>query len=620
MIRGLFGRSDEVLSEYQRVGSELGVFTLSMVGIADPFDPDPCWDRKYGGQANIVEHLTGDRDFRLQAALDGCRNSKFVRDEAGRFREKNPVFTDVVVWIPGGPWKADAMRGGQRIEALARNLALLHRNKFSRSLPGDREPIYTIMPDDDLGDDMVAFQFGFGVFVPSGDDVLQAEIRLRRPNDDRLLELPDWSFWRNGGQIKRPVGVYRDQQSVLIAPTAESPIRAPIWFKHREGHILINLNAADTERIYADHDHIQVVETKSPADKSQPVEWVLEDRHASGAAADQIVVRMTPLGEPLKLRDTGPEKAVPTEHRTRKVDAGSAPPKPSRVQSAPRRESDSSGRRSGFGIDRLLSGLPMGRAVESTPISSRHMLRLVGIALLRIDGPRRLDGLLDWVIWLDEEGAPVTFDRASGFDTKTSLALSANSVDDRIQYRLANETEFKPVHQVPCVIPTASGAHLELVAPPMPDRYHGILMLNQDTAYPLSPKALVLGRSNINPESPQPDLPIELLTHPESLHWEGGAGYEGAKLNAINLSRRHISLTLKDGQLDLAMADGTAPVFVLGEDFKLIQKLEPRSNQHKLLEPGEMILVGNYLFRFHQEKTRTMSSAEATVVRRDPDA
>ena len=46
----------------------------------------------------------------------------------------------------------------------------------------------------------------------------------------------------------------------------------------------------------------------------------------------------------------------------------------------------------------------------------------------------------------------------------------------------------------------------------------------QKRSYPLSPNALVLGRSSDNPGSSQPDLPLEALTHPESLEWYDGAG------------------------------------------------------------------------------------------------
>lgn len=619
MIRGLFGRSEELLSEYRRAGSELGVFTLTLVGVEDPFDPDPFWDRRYGGSANIVERVSGDKEFRLQSALDGCRNSKFVRDEAGRFREKNPVFTDVVMWIPGGVCKAEARRGGHRLEALARNLGHLHQTKFAKSLPGDRVPIYTIMPDDDLEDGTAVFQFGFGVFVPGGDDVQRARLSLRLPESDTPLDFPDWSFWREGAQIKRPVAVYQGQDSVLIAPNADGPIRAPVWFKERQGHILLNLNAADSERVYADDDGIQLVETKEL--EGGAVEWFLESRPEKGgrtrkADKDLLVVRLTPMAKPVKLRDTKAEQAVPTRARTRMVDWPKAKSEAKKSAKEKKSKTPSKGRKM-FAIERLLASTQDEDAAEtaSTPISSRYALRLAGLGLLRIDGERRLDGLRDWVIWFDDNGWPLQEDASAAVDTNRCLALSANATDGVLNYRLAGETDLKPVQQIPCVLPTASGEHLELIASPLPDRYHGILFLKQEISFPLSPKPLVLGRSNLNPSGLQPDLPLELLTHPNSLHWWDEGGYPGAKLNAINLSRRHVTVQLKEGRLDMYMAEGTAGVYVLDAQAKYARKLEPGSKQHQELEPGQMMLVGSYLLRFHREKTRTIASNETTVLR-----
>lgn len=645
MIRNLFGgRSDDVLSEYKRAGSALGVFALRLDGVEDPFDPDPFWDRKYGGNADIVEHLSGDHDFRLQAALDGCRNSRFVRDEAGRFREQTPVFTDVVLWMPSEPWKVAAMRGGHRIEALARNLALLHRKKFQRSLPGDRGPIYSIMPDDDLPEGTIVFQFGFGVFVPGGDDVLRARISLRS-DKSKFQDLPEWSFWRDGGQIKRPVGVYEGQESILIAPNAASPIRAPIWFNRREGHILLNLNAADSERIYADDDHVEIVETILPKSDKDPLEWVLENRQEGagegegGGGRDILVVRLTPLGAPLRLRETPGEQAVPEDARTRKVEMPQPAPKAkAKAKAAAKAKAEAKDKtrksrerrepvlpgpparaplvaRADAGVKPLLSGLSAGRTPGETPLSSRYMLRLAGIGLLRIDGPRQIDGLLDWIIWFDENGYPLQFEQAGRVDTTGCLALSASAKENTLLYRLAGEDGFKPVSHWPCVLPTAKHQHLRLTRSPLSDRYHGILFLNEETSFPLSSTPLVLGRSNLNPSARQPDLPLELLNHPETLRWASHGGFPGAKLNAINLSRRHIGVRLKGGNLDISMAEGTAPVFILDGNGGLQQALEAGSRHHVEIEPGEMILLGSYLLRFHLENPKTMSSAQHSMLR-----
>ena len=679
MIRSLFRRTKHVAGE-RGIGNELGVFTLTLTGVEDLFDPDPLWDRRYGGGAGIAEHLTGDRDFRLQAALDAYRNMVFTRDGAGRFREQNPVFTDVVMWLPAEPWRIDARRGGQRIEAVAQNLAVLHRQKFARSLPEARAPIYTVMPDEGQQDDAVVFQFGFGVFVPSGDDVLEAEITLRGPGSREPAGFRDWSFWHGGAQIKRPVGVYRGQHSLLIVPGTIAPVRAPVWFSRPEGHILLNLNPADSERIYADDDRIQVVETRNPTKEADPIEWVLACRDGSQGdrESEHLAVRITPLARPTRIPDelaaeTGParigprspsleritgervvqeriapqrkpsERIIPERtapgrmHPERIVPHRARPermkPKGAGTEEVGREAADSAdarkkstgcahqdpghesraARRSGdTDISRLLSGAPLDRTIDP-PLSSRYMLRLVGLALLRIDGAQRIDGLEEWVIWFDEDGWPVPSDGAGTIDIDTCLALSASAADGRLHARNAGARHFEPVTGVPCALPTASGLTLELRPSPIPERYHGLAMLAQEMAFPLSPRPLLLGRSSRRPQSSQPDLPIEILTHPQSLRWERGAGGAGAKLNAVYLSRRHATLTLSGGRLQVSMAEGSAPIFVLDESGRYVSALKPRSTEAVTLAPGEMIVVGSYIFRFHQEKPRTLSTLDYTV-------
>jgi hypothetical protein len=650
MIKNLFGGSSEdIVSQYQRAGSEIGVFTLALTGIEDPLDPDPLWDRRYGGRGKVTERVTGNRDFRLQAALDGCRNSYFARDEKGRYREINPVFTDIVMSVPEAAWKADAMRGGKRMEMVAGSLAHLHKDKFRGSLADDRSPIYTVMPDPGLNNDVVVFQFGFGVYVPGGDEILRATISLRRHEEDEPQELPEWSFWRAGGQIKRPVGVYEGQGSVLLAADGSGPIHAPLWFRELGGHILINLNAADAERIYAGDGRIRVLRSNVPDSPTEPADWVLT---AGDGDDDTVIIRIAPLASPVKLRETRSEQAVPETARTIKLarrgerapakqkksnrkkaraEKRAARSRAKAAEAAARRASVSESapakspgkrraRRPGgslrerLGIDRLLAGLRSDTPTEATPLSSMYSLRLAGLGLMRFDGRRAVPGVRRWVIWFDGEGRPL---RAGGDEeTANALALSASTDHEHLVCRMPGETDFAPLAELPTVLTTAGGQQLELQPSPLPDRYHALLRLGEETSFPLSPKALVLGRSNDNPNSPQPDLPLELLTHPAGLEWYEGAAYAGSRLNALHLSRKHVSLQLEEHGLEVTMAEGTAPVFVLDRDGTPLHTLEPRGPTAATLEPGQMILVGWYLLRFHREMSRVMSSAEHTISHR----
>ncbi|MHA1538406.1 MAG: hypothetical protein ACTSUD_12695 [Alphaproteobacteria bacterium] len=626
MFKGLFRKSDTA-QRYQSAGADLGVFTLSLQGVEDPFDVDPLWDRKYGGMPGIVEQMSGDNEFRLQAALDGCRDVKFARDDAGRFREQSPVFTDVVVWIAAKRWSTDAMHGGRRIEALTTNLAALHVRKFGRSVPAHRKPIYTVMPDEALADDAVVFQFGFGVFVPTSWDVLEGSVKLQLGDKGEPSELPTWSFWRDGAQLRRPVGYYRGQDSLLISADNSTPVRAPIWLKHGKGYISINLNTADSDRVFTDAEHIVVAKTTEPSKTDGVYRCVLK---SSGPGTAKMTLILQANAEP-KV-NAWPDEETPKTQIARKppnpeppvsmpgeADKKAAPKKKRRAGSDKATEIVSGDNATEFIAGPGPEGQPVDRQEsEQTPISTRYTLKLAGCALLRIDGERYVEGLDDWTIWFDENGQPIDFERADSYDTGEGLALAATANESLLFYRLPGQTEFKTVQAMPCVLATTSGGYIELQPPAIPSVYHGIVQLSSEISFPLSPKPLILGRSNITPEADQPDLPLELLNHPDGLHWAPGSGYAGAKLNSLNLSRRHVSVQLDKNELKVAMVDGKMPIYVLDENGKSLRTLEPGASRPDTLKPGQQFLIGNYLVRFHEETPRTMLSRDVSRHRNRP--
>lgn len=632
MFKALFGKSDDVLERYQMSGEQTGVFTLALNGVEDPFDADPLWDRKYGGVSEIFEETSEDKDFRLQAALDGCRDMKFVRDDAGRFREVTPVFTDIVVWVPQAKWRADSQRGGRRIEALATNLAKLHHRSFRRSLPEHRQPVYTVMPDADMEEDGIAFQFGFGVFVPNETDHLVGEIRLRRKADADPVEIPKWSFWSGGQEKTRPVGIYEGQGALLLTPDQTGPVRAPIWFGSNQGNISVNLGAAESERVYASDTEITVTETTTPKTDEDPFQWVLKDSRAGSGDDAMLVVEVKFLEEPKTAKAPEPEpepepvpeppviKPAPAGKKGRKGEPAAprlVAPDPATRPPARARADAPGAATPKSGLDRFFAANERTGAGDSTPLSTRFSLKLSGCALLRIDGDRRLPGLEEWVIWFDRYGQPIRAD-ARRDDTGGALALAATAHSRDLYYRLPGEDGFKPVKVVPCSLVTEDGGYLDLIKSPAPEVYHGLLQLRPESSFPLSPQPLLLGRSDSASAANQPDLPMELLDHPHSLRWEDGTGPKGAKLNSLNLSRRHVQLRLVGGKLEVGVSEGRMPVYVLDTEYTLMKTLTPGEPATIMMEPDEYFIVGSYLLRFHQERHQTMLSSDATMLRRNP--
>lgn len=652
MLKGLFGKGEDVVDQYRAAGEQTGVFTLSLMGVADPFDADPLWDRRYGGVSEIYEEKSEDKDFRLQAALDGCRDVKFMRDDAGRFREHTPVFTDVVVWVSGKQWRADSQRGGRKIEALANNLTKLHHKMFRRSLPEGREPIYTVMPDDKLQDSEIVVQFGFGVYVPNADDHLLGNVYLKRKKDDKDgTEFAEWSFWKDGKETRRPVGIWEGQGALLVTPDQTSPVRAPLWFGGETpgGNISINLGAAEDERVYPSEADVSVEETISPKTDSDPFCWVLKDKSAPAAESTLVIevkfieapktsraetpalapAEELPVLTPGEAVDDEPATALPGGRlkpltpavpKPVPADPATQPPPSARAGAggapAARGGKGGSGVRAKSGLDRFFAANERTFSRDPTPLSTRYSLKLSGCALLRIDGDRRLGGLEEWVVWFDRFGQPVTDANQKMTNTAHALAIASTALSGDVFYRLPGEESFKAVQAIPCSLVTEDGGYLDLLPSPVPEAYHGLLQLRPEASFPLSPEPLMLGRSDASRKTQQPDLPMELLDHPESLRWADGTGPRGAKLNSLNLSRRHVQVRLVGGKLEISIADGKMPVYILDQDYKLIRTLKPGEQAPIMIDPDEYFIVGSYLMRFNQEKPQTMMTSDATQLRR----
>ncbi|MCW5771215.1 MAG: hypothetical protein KIT16_06235, partial [Rhodospirillaceae bacterium] len=220
-----------------------------------------------------------------------------------------------------------------------------------------------------------------------------------------------------------------------------------------------------------------------------------------------------------------------------------------------------------------------------------------------------------WTIWFDRIGRPVRRSDKDTVDIRRCLAVSARADSPNLFYRLPGQSDFSPVRHMPSSLDTGSGKYLELLPTPVPEAYLGLLLLRQEQTLPLSTSPFLLGRSDSAAEGAQPDLPMELLDHPEALKWAEGQGPKGAKLNALNLSRRHVALRLVGNKLEVAMADGKMPVYVLDSEGRLIKTLAPGDRGTVLMSPDEMFIAGSYLLRLNQEKLQAMSSREASVMR-----
>jgi hypothetical protein len=555
------------------LGSDEWLFALKLQNVSDPFDPHPLWESRYSGVNAIAESISGRTDRRLRDVLDAHRCILVKADERG-WRVPTPlIFGDVVIRISEAQWNSDIRTGAKKIEILADNLSHMHDEDFGDKLCSPRPPSYAIVPDPALGNDEVVFQFGLGVFVPGPADQLTGQLQLQIKDRSDWMEFPEWTFWENGKPVYRPVGLYEGQQFLLIAPSSDSaaicsPVtkeNTPVWFSHGKGRVMLNFIS---QCAFGDGEFVSDGEIIPPYRDNGTICRFHNLHPGSLQTADpdeELLLKIIPFTQP----DAGDSDA--DDHGD--ISARTLIP------------GTDSGASSDCGIFTLIPGL-----------TEDHLV-LEGFALPRIDTPSgRIKGLRSWTLWVDESGQPIAEPFADASQEAGFLALSATSVQDFLSIREPGKKYFAQVKKFPVSV-TAGIQSFQVIAPPIPEKYHAILKLSDLAVFPIEKNPLTLGRGR---GLGGPDILLEFLANPESLRWQKGQEAKGAYLGAIGLSRRHVQVRVQDGQLRVRAEETSVPVYGLDQNVQLRQTLEKGSPEDMALESGEYLLIGCYLLRFER--------------------
>ena len=538
------------------------LFTLKLTNAQNPLDPTSLWVAQYAGGRDIVESVSGSSGNRLQAALDRHRCSVVRKDVRSHLTRKALVFCDVVVWMNGCVWRQDAQKGGPGLETLTDNLARLHKEHFGEILAYPRKPSYAVMPNDALSADTVVFQFGLGVFAPHPEDCLKAGIHLQIEDKTGWIPIPEWIFLSNGETVERSAGIYEGQQFLILGPGFQIPY-APhdkavqsVWFDHGQGFIFFNLNSGSRNNAFGDGEFVSDGEFISYNIRGKSTVYVFRDLTGS---QEQLLLKVTD--------ETVQEAELLEEDAT----AESLPPP---------MEWDG---------DTFIAGIEQDRLV------------MEGIALPRFDAPGLKRPDLDgWTIWIDEYGQPVNTPFTDPAEKEKLLALSASSDENYLSYRKPGENLFTRVIDYPLCFTDIRNRTFEVVASPVPERFHGVLQLSDPVFEPLDQNPRVVGRPVPRNAPSSPDIQLRSLMHPESITFRRGHERTGAHLGAIWLSREHIRVSVKDGKLHISMTKGSMPVFGIDADGGLKWTLQPRDAGETILETGERMLIGCYLIRFER--------------------
>jgi hypothetical protein len=541
MMLNLFPKTESLWLE----GNE-ELYVLKLFNVADPLEPKPLWDHQYSGNKEITD-ASGRQNRRLKEALSAHRRSVQGRNKQGWLVEEQKVFGDLIVRIPSVWWNRDIRSGGKRIEILSDNLARLVEQDLGRDLIPGRPPVCAVMPDPGIEkDDRVVIQFGLGVFVPHENEAPIGRMYLTMGQDGAWVLLPDWVFWKKGRPIKRPRALYPGQQFILLGPDGafqppESGPGQPVWFGD-QGRIWFNLSE---DMIYTFGDEIcvssGVLESRSHDGRTTVFSFAdLKAGDAAGASILRVKIEFKTAGDRSKTRD-----------RT--------------------------GGRSFMG----------GRTI--VPGQTFPQLVLAGIALPRMDTPEMQISCLErWTLWLDESGGIAA--ELSAKEKRDALPAFSGAGRSGLLFREAGEKSFQEVKTIPF---QPAKTRCEVVESPLPQNFHGILLLAHPPFFPLEEGEVRLGRAVA-----EPDIRLDFLNRSETLQWTKGYDDPEMTLGNIGLSGEHALLLFKDGLARAAITRGRMPVYILDREKKVRRTLMPGSKEDCPLEPGESLIMGCYVLEF----------------------
>ncbi len=569
---GKSGKKPEWLVKDENLREKL--YTETFCNVDDPFDPGPLWERRYGGGKKIAESETGKNDLRLRDALDSHRGTVVLPDGEGRLVETLKVFNDVIMYLPAAAWNRDRQMGGGKLQLLADNLASYHFGDFENSLLfPERKPVYAILPHDGLDHDQVAFQFGFGVFVPGANDRPAYRISMKVHEKTPWLPLPDMVVYENGRPVSRPTALYADQQFLLIGPDMEARVvappetadRRPVWFSHRKGYIWLNLMNFENEQddfAFGDGKCVGNGETvlEELAEGNSQVLFRSLFPHDGDSDRKEILM--------LKI-DPEPESDVEAETPS----------------SEPETRGSSYTIVPGMGV---LDAASRGRTIVPGTIS--HQLILSGFALLK-EKLLQDQGLLHWTIWFDSKGLPMG---GAYEETSDSPAFAGICETGFLYCRAPGDIKYRRIKTLPYSVKDKNGNVYKVVPSPLPEIHHGILMLPQPRFFPVGKEKRTLGSS-----VPKDQIRLDALSSPQSLKWARGQCNRESALGDVFLSGEHAEAELAGNKLEVKLTKGRAPVYRLGTDLKLLDSRHSPFESGKLeIGQGEFLLIGCYLLCF----------------------
>ena len=600
--------------------TSIKLFTLKLSNVMNSFDAHSLWDHRYGSQKDIVEPSSNKSDFRLKKALDKYRRVVNSSGEGKWMMKTEKVFSDVILWIPEPVWQDDIEVGANSLAMLANSLARFHTDDFKKDIFAGRPPAYVVMPDPTLGQGEVRFQFGMGVYVPKIDEAPIAGIEIKMQGQAQWKKLPEWYFWEDSRMTRKPVGIYQDQQGIIIGADHDAAVvtvngdqEENAWFPDLKGAVFINYALQSLNYAFGDGHYIsRNSEIDSRDEKTGQIVFkfmaqapALEDPSPDVPDTDNkvLLLKITPLDngrhkdEPQTNEQDvqAPEPGAPPAQESKERHEDKPEPKEKRVKSELETivvKEESSGFRT------IIIGPDSFDQEESSPFAGVPHMVLEGYALPRID-LFKVPGLDSWEIWFGNQGdvvdRPAAMDDGSIKPDGDKLAISGTRLQNELYILGQERIEPELIEKFPRTLTLESGVAYEVDELPENNFYAGVIKLPKpDRFFPLEDQKLILGRGELV------DIQMDLLPQPEFLRWEKGKEQRQACLGLINLSRDHAECWLEEDTLTVKNISSSAPLFILRTDDTL-DKIEQNRSDVLMMKSGDRLLMGCCLLRYEND-------------------
>lgn len=218
-----------------------------------------------------------------------------------------------------------------------------------------------------------------------------------------------------------------------------------------------------------------------------------------------------------------------------------------------------------------------------------YTLELIGLALPRLDRPGMAGDVLRWSVAVTEDGGLAAEDAASAV-----VLLGASRSDPRLWVRAPRGGKWRDVRaRGAAAVLAALPAAVRLAPAPLPEHYHALLVFDHpQTVAVRGSGRRIFGRSGgggggENTVSFPPTAPKSVV-----LAAGGSVG-----LDAF-LSRRHLELSIRHGQLHVRPLAGGAPVWKLDGSLRVLDRVAAQAAGRDLvLADHQMFLAGSHVVR-----------------------